>query len=443
MKRFAFIAAAASVATLAAILVTDETDSPATISQPTLNALNLRTRRRLAPSSRRVDLVVPSYSKPTSITNPLFPIGSLRSAVLVGRLGGRPWRAETTLLPGTKTVDWKGRHIATLRSQFVAYLDGRIYEVAVDLYAQADDGSVWYLGEDAYSYEHGVVAETEGTWRAGVDGPPAMIMPAHPRIGDVYRTENIPGLVFEEVTVERLGVTVSGPSGPIKGALVGRELHMDEARLEDKIFAPGYGEFHSGAGRTFEATALAVPADARSGQPPPELLAVSTGADHLIDAARSRNWRAALAIVDDMKTAWAAIRPGEVPARLAAQMTDALDAAVTSVHAGRVNAAGRAAVAAAEAGLDLQLSYRAPSEIDRARFDLHARELILDAATGDAAAVRGDVATLTWIRDRVTLGRADARRIDHRLRSLEAAARAGQLGVAIRGAAQLRKLPAR
>jgi hypothetical protein len=28
--------------------------------------------------------------------------------------------------------------------------------------------------------------------------------------------------------------------------MVAQELHMDEARLEDKYFAPGYGEFFSG-----------------------------------------------------------------------------------------------------------------------------------------------------------------------------------------------------
>ena len=58
--------------------------SQATIPQPPLGDLNERTRRRLAPESQRVDLAVPSFSNPTEITNPLFPIGELRSAVLVG-----------------------------------------------------------------------------------------------------------------------------------------------------------------------------------------------------------------------------------------------------------------------------------------------------------------------------------------------------------------------
>src|SRR4249920_300941 len=173
------------------------------IPQPSMDALNQRTLGRLAPETRRVDLVAPSFPDPTTITNPLFPIGELQSALLLGKLYGKPWRAETNLLPGTKIVEWNGQQIETLRSQFVAYLNGRIFEVAVDLYAQADDGSVWYFGEDAYTYEHGRVVDTEGTWLAGVNGPPAMIMPGDPQVGDVYRTENIPGLVFEQVTVKK------------------------------------------------------------------------------------------------------------------------------------------------------------------------------------------------------------------------------------------------
>ena len=112
------------------------------------------------------------------------------------------------------------------------------------------------------------MSDTEGTWIAGVTGPPAMIMPAHPQVGDVYRTENIPGLVFEQVTVKKVDQTVNGPTGPVHGAMVGQELHMDEKRLEAKTFAPGYGEFFSGGGHTFEATALAVPVDRASGPSP-------------------------------------------------------------------------------------------------------------------------------------------------------------------------------
>src|SRR5262249_32819095 len=156
-----------------------------------------------------------------------FPISRLTSAVLVGQEDGAPFRSETTLLPGTAVVRWDGRSVRVRISQYMAFRNGRLEEVALDRYAQADDGSVWYLGEDVFDYRRGTVASTEGTWLAGRDGPAAMIMPAHPRVGGVFRTENVPGVVFEEVTVKAVGVTVRGPHSAVRDAMVGSELHLD------------------------------------------------------------------------------------------------------------------------------------------------------------------------------------------------------------------------
>jgi hypothetical protein len=125
----------------------------------------------LAPDDRRVDLVAPPFTNPTNITNPLFPISELRSAILNGHVDGKPLKIETTLLPDTRIIEWSpGQCVRTLVSQFVAYQGGQIKEVALDHYAQADDGSVWYLGEDVFNYEHGLVADTGGTWLAGRRG---------------------------------------------------------------------------------------------------------------------------------------------------------------------------------------------------------------------------------------------------------------------------------
>jgi hypothetical protein len=91
----------------------------------------------------------------------------------LGTVDGKPSRAEITLRPGTKTITWNGRQVPTRIHQYVAFSGGRILEVALDWYAQADHGSVWYFGEDFYKYEDGMVADTHGTWLAGRDGPPA------------------------------------------------------------------------------------------------------------------------------------------------------------------------------------------------------------------------------------------------------------------------------
>ena len=398
----------------------------------------------VAPKSVRVDLTLPRFSNPTKVTNPLFPISGQRSAILAGRVDDKPFKVEITLLPQTRIVEWRGRQIETLTSQFVAYSDGRIREIALDLYAQADDGSVWYLGEDVFNYEDGVIADREGTWLAGKNGPPALIMPADPKVGQVYRPENIPGLAFEEVKVKTVGKTVNGPRGPVKGAMVGEELHQDGTR-EDKVFAPGYGEFYSAAEGDVEAMALAIPTDKLAGPSPAELETLSTGADDVFDQARTRDWKAASASVRRMTRAWKALQAGEMPPRIAADMSRVLEELVQAVAARDAARARHAAIDVAQTGLDLQLRHRPPAEIDRARFELWARQLVVDGTTGNEAGVRGDFATLEWVKDRFahTLPAVEGVRVDTHLVELQTRVIDGDLRGAAAEAERLRDTLAR
>ena len=266
----------------------------------------------VAPESERVDLEMPTFSDPTNITNPLFPVSLQDSVLMLGHVDGKPFRTEVTLLPETQIIEWEGQRVETLVSQYNAFLDGRIQEVAYDYYAQADDGSVWYFGEDVFDFIDGAIVVTEGTWRAGRDGPAAMIMPGDPQVGDVYRTENAPGFVFEEVTVRSVDQTLKGPTGPIEGGLLADELHSD-GKIEQKVFAPGYGEFYTSGGGDVEALALAVPTDALDGEVPAELTTLSDGALEIFDAAGSGDWAAASASIRDMEAAWKTYRAGDVP----------------------------------------------------------------------------------------------------------------------------------
>jgi hypothetical protein len=392
-----------------------------------------------APQGKRVDLATPTFSDPTSITNPLFPVSKQESVLMVGRVEGKPFRTEVTLLPDTRIIEWQGQQVETLVSQYTAYLDGRIHEVAYDFYAQADEGSVWYFGEDVFNFKDGYIADTHGTWIAGKDGPAAMIMPSEPKVGDVYRPENIPGFVFEEVTVKSTNKTLDGPLGPIHGGLVVEELHMD-GTTEDKTFAPGYGEFYTAGGADVEALALAVPTDAASGSTPAELTTLSNGALDVFDAAHSGDWKAASSTVEKMSAAWETYRAGEVPKLIEPRMTDALAALARAVDARDALQAQQAAIDASQWSLDLQLRYRPPSDIDRARFDLWAARLTVDAAAGDAAAVNGDLFTLDYIRDRIlhTLDGADATRVNSALEELQTAVDEEHLAAASDAAEHLR-----
>ncbi len=392
-----------------------------------------------APESQRADLVPPVFCNPTNITNPLFPVSSQASVLMHGTVDGGEFRTEVTLLPTTRVINIHGVNVEAVVSQYAAFIDGQIDEVALDFYAQADDGAVWYLGEDVFNYEDGEVADTHGTWLAGRDGPAAMIMPAHPQVGDVYRPENAPGFVFEEVTVTQVGVTVNGPNGPVPGAISVNELHMDGTR-EDKQFAPGYGEFHTGnIGGEFESLALASPTDALPGPIPAQLLTMVDGATDVFDAADDGDWsdaaEAASATVDD----WDTYRAGQVPPLIRARMTEKIEALEETVATRDADGARRAALEVMLSAYDLQLRHRPVPPINLARLQIRACVLVLDAEDEDVGAALGDVVVLEWTRDRIahTLSAVDARRLDRQIAAIRAEIEREHLGAASRIAGQI------
>jgi hypothetical protein len=207
-----------------------------------------------------------------------------------------------------------------------------------------------------------------------------MIMPADPDVGDVYRPENIPGLVFEEVTVRAVDQTVDGPRGKISGAVAVRECLMD-GTTEDKHFAPSYGEFTAEVKSSHEAyaVAVAVPPDRAPGSPP---------------AALERLAAAVLADDVDAMHAAADALPGETtPPLLLEQLHRALDA--------RTRGAGQATIDVRHAVLDLQLRYRPQVDVDRDRLALWEDQLTFDRAAADDAAVAGDRASIATIKGRI------------------------------------------
>jgi hypothetical protein len=395
----------------------------------------------VAPLSERVDLAMPTFSHPTDITNPLFPVSDQASVLMLGHVEGKPFRTEVTLLPETRIVRWEGQEVETAVSQYVAFLGGRIEEVAYDLYAQADDGSVWYFGEDVFDFRDGTIVVTEGTWLAGRDGPAAMIMPADPQVGDVYRTENAPGFVFEEVTVGSVSETLDGPLGPIQGGMLAEELHI-EGGTEDKTFAPGYGEFYTSGGGDVEALALAVSTDASDQPVPAELTTISDEALAVYDAAGSGNRRGASTALDRIRTAWDAYRGGgDVPRLVEPWMDRAVKRLTRAVEARDARRMQHEAIEVARSAYDLQLRFRLVSEIDLARMDLWAAQLLVDEAAGDDAGVAADAFALDYVRDRIrtVLDEATLAEVNTELGEIQIAVVDEEPAVAAEQAAALRR----
>jgi hypothetical protein len=405
--------------------------TPATIPQPAVPG-NLP----LAPESERVDVAMPHFTDPLNVTNPHFPVSRQESVLLLGRVDGLPFRTEVTLLPNTRIIEWEGQRVEVLVSQYCAFLGGKITEVAYDLYAQADDGSVWYLGEDVFDFRDGAIVVTEGSWLAGRDGPAAMIMPADPQVGDVYRPENAPGFVFEEVTVKSVTESLDGP---VEGGMISSELHRDGSR-EGKIFAPGYGEFYTSGGGDVEALALAVPTDTSSGPLPAELITLSDGGLSIFDAAEAGSWKVASATVSDMAAAWKTNKAAGVPRLIEPLMDEALAALTKAVDARDAARARNSAIEVARLSFDLQLRYRPVTEIDLARMDLWAAPLLVDEAAGDTDAIAADAFALDYVRDRIlgALGEATLVRVNTELGAIQIAVVDEEPAAAAKAAGRLR-----
>ncbi|MBA2953997.1 hypothetical protein GON03_06670 [Nocardioides sp. MAH-18] len=133
-----------------------------------------------------------------AVDNPWFPLppGSTWSYQVIGAVDATD--LLVTVAPGPVVSG-----VATTAR--VSRADG---VVATDWYAQDTDGNVWWFGRD-------------GEWRAGEEGAQAgLAMPAHPRVGDGYRTAYAPGTAEDVATVRALDGTVTVPAGTFDGLLV-------------------------------------------------------------------------------------------------------------------------------------------------------------------------------------------------------------------------------
>jgi len=257
----------------------------------------------------------------------------------------------------------------------------------------------------------------------------------------ILEASEICGFVFEEVTVQSTGLTVDGPSGPVEGAILINELHLDLAR-EDKVLAPGYGEFATGAGANRENVALAVPADALPGIPPIELSTLFVGAQDAFDDVPEGDWDDLEGEVDSMIGAWEDYKAAGVPPLLGAQMAEALEGLEDAVQAQDIAEVRQAAVGVSRATLDFQLRYRPPTEVDLSRFKLWVKQILVDAAADDPAGVQDDVTVLEWSRARFahTLSSSLRGQIDALVGELRAAADEEDLAEAADLARELQEL---
>jgi len=173
------------------------------------------------------------------VTHPLFPLQPGTVFVYAQTEDGRRGIDSLVVTANTETVAGVRAvvvHDKTLR-------DGIVREDTFDWYATDTSGAVWYLGENTRAYQAGHAVSAAGSWRAGQARATAgLIMPAHPRVGDVYRQEFRPGVAEDLARVLSVDDSVSVPMGRFAHCVTTEDWSpLEPAVREHKSYCPGVG----------------------------------------------------------------------------------------------------------------------------------------------------------------------------------------------------------
>ena len=187
--------------------------------------------------------LAPRFSKPTTIDNRYLPLTAHRRCELRGRTDdGTRERSVKTLLSRTKRFVVGGQQVDAAIIRDNANEDGKLVESTLDYYAQADDGTVFYMGEDVTDIRDGKVLNNRGTWLYGRNTDRmGVAMPPSPKLGDQWRFEDVPGITTESNRVEEIGLRARAGGRLFNDVIRVQEFIQPEGEIEYKLYAPGVG----------------------------------------------------------------------------------------------------------------------------------------------------------------------------------------------------------
>jgi hypothetical protein len=178
----------------------------------------------------------------TDVTNQFFPLPARQQWIYSGKEQGETIGLRITVLNRTETFRFDGTRVTTRTVEELEWLDAdadgvvdrgeELIEISRNYYAQTDEGTVCYFGEDVDIYEDGVIVSHEGAWRADAPGnAPGIFMPANPEEGLTFQQENAPGVAVDEATI----VKVSGDTITV------RDFNPLDGSRGTKVYVAGIG----------------------------------------------------------------------------------------------------------------------------------------------------------------------------------------------------------
>lgn len=201
------------------------------------------TREAAAGASRAVS-ATPTFSDPGRIDNRYLPLTRMKTCVMKGRTtDGEREKSVRTVLERTKTFTIGSQSVATVVIRDNAYEGGELVESTFDYVAQADDGTVYYVGEDVKNIKDGRVVNNKGSWRYGRDTDRlGVAMPPEPKLGQQWRFEDIPGVTTESNRVEEIDLRTKIRNWGVRTDVIRvQEFIQPEGETEYKLYASGIG----------------------------------------------------------------------------------------------------------------------------------------------------------------------------------------------------------
>lgn len=186
------------------------------------------------PYQPRID---PENFLPGKVDHPFFPLVPGTVLKYVEKSGNETSENEVTVTSETKTI--MGVKCIVVRDTVTE--KGRLKEDTYDWYAQDKEGTVWYFGEATKEYKAGGAVVTKGSWEAGVNGQPGIIMPAAPKPGKPYRQEYSPKNAEDMGQVVAVNESVTVPAGTFAGCVKTKDWSLLESGSENKWYAKGVG----------------------------------------------------------------------------------------------------------------------------------------------------------------------------------------------------------
>lgn len=175
----------------------------------------------------------------TEIDNPFFPLPVGYRIVLEGGGWFSDLLVRITVLVETRTV----AGVETRVVEEYEAEDGRVLEISRNYFAQTQDGTVCYFGEEVDLYDgDGNVVSNAGAWLAdGQTNVPGIFMPASPEVGQAFQQEIAPGIAEDEATIVERGVMTEVPAGTFTDTLTIVDRNPLDGDQGTKVYARDVG----------------------------------------------------------------------------------------------------------------------------------------------------------------------------------------------------------